>query len=72
LLASSALTKRNPPPTAYNELFLFSEIQTREAPQAEFNFWKAKPHWLRKFKSVDPKLTINEHLGVLPTGILAK
>ena len=23
---------------------------------------------MRQFKSVDPKLTINEHLGVLPTG----
>ena len=30
--------------------------------------WKAKPHWLSWFKSADSKLTINEHLGVLPTG----
>ena len=37
-----------------------------------FNFWRAKPHWLIQFKSVYPKLTIKKHLDVLPTGIPTK
>jgi len=28
-----------------------------------------KSHWLRQFNWVDAKITLNEDLGVLPTGI---
>jgi len=33
-----------------------------------YYYSKAKYHWLRQLKSVEPKLALNEHLGLLPTG----
>jgi len=41
----------------------------RETPQAEFYFLESQTSKIELIKSVDPKLKINEHLGVLPTGI---
>jgi hypothetical protein len=43
-----------------------SNLETSHRPNS--TFWKTKPNCSRQFKSVHPKLTINERFLLLPTG----
>jgi hypothetical protein len=66
LLACSTLSKTNIP--LCTELILLAEILIQGNPTGWIKLF-GKPNLIKLIESVASKLTINKHLGVLPTGI---